>query len=102
VVGTIRDATRKALIVALNGALLTLDKRIQVPAQNVWHKLLLPYQERVEGLWGCRSNRGVASFDHPHAAIHCRHRAERRRTTAFAASKLACMEVFAWAEELKG
>jgi len=93
---TIRDATRKALIVALNGALLTLDKRIQAPAQNVWHKVAVA----VSGAGGGALGLPALIVELPvSTTIMLRSIADIARSEGeqlhLTASKLACMEVFA-------
>ncbi len=48
----IGDATRKALGIALDGALRTLDKAVQLPSQDMWHKVAVTATGAGAGWFG--------------------------------------------------
>jgi hypothetical protein len=92
----VSDATRRALQTALDAALLTLDKAVQLPSQDIWHKVAVTASGAGGGWFGLpalvvelpisttvmlRSIADIARSEGEHLELPT--------------AKLACIEVFA-------
>ena len=92
----VNDVTRKSLEVALNGALLTLDKSTPASSSNWWHKSVVTLAGAVGGAFGL----AALPIELPiTTALMLRSIADIARSEGedlhAAEAKLACIEVFA-------
>ena len=92
----VSDATRKALETALDGALITLEKTVQLPSQDIWHKVAVTVSGAGAGWFGLPALVVELPIS---TTIMLRSIADIARSEGeqlgLPVAKLACIEVFA-------